>query len=88
MIGLFVTALVGIYTIEDLWEKFGDTKMPVVRPLVTLFAGGSRQTDTFVVARPTKTLGCTCSLPHHRPHPRLHGFFQNPFHGLEPFRAR
>jgi dolichyl-phosphate-mannose-protein mannosyltransferase len=31
-IGLFVTALVGIYTIEDLWEKFGDLKMPVVGP--------------------------------------------------------
>jgi dolichyl-phosphate-mannose-protein mannosyltransferase len=30
MIGLFVTALVGLYTIEDLWEKFGDLKMPVV----------------------------------------------------------
>lgn len=29
MIGLFVTALVGVYTIEDLWEKFGDLKMPV-----------------------------------------------------------
>ncbi|PFH46089.1 glycosyltransferase family 39 protein [Amanita thiersii Skay4041] len=29
MIGLFVTALVGLYTIEDLWEKFGDLKMPV-----------------------------------------------------------
>ncbi|KZT43999.1 glycosyltransferase family 39 protein [Sistotremastrum suecicum HHB10207 ss-3] len=28
-IGLFVTALVGVYTIEDLWEKFGDLKMPV-----------------------------------------------------------
>ncbi|KAF8902817.1 Dolichyl-phosphate-mannose-protein mannosyltransferase-domain-containing protein [Gymnopilus junonius] len=27
MIGLFVTALIGVYTIEDLWEKFGDTKM-------------------------------------------------------------
>ncbi|KAF9053374.1 dolichyl-phosphate-mannose-protein mannosyltransferase [Panaeolus papilionaceus] len=27
MIGLFVTALVGVYTVEDLWEKFGDTKM-------------------------------------------------------------
>ncbi|TFK63763.1 glycosyltransferase family 39 protein [Pluteus cervinus] len=27
MIGLFVTALVGVYTIEDLWEKFGDTRM-------------------------------------------------------------
>ncbi|KAJ7746290.1 glycosyltransferase family 39 protein [Mycena metata] len=29
MIGLFVTALVGLYTIEDLWEKFGDLKMTV-----------------------------------------------------------
>ncbi|KAJ7183272.1 glycosyltransferase family 39 protein [Mycena filopes] len=29
MIGLFVTALVGLYTIEDLWEKFGDVKMPI-----------------------------------------------------------
>ncbi|TFK36464.1 glycosyltransferase family 39 protein [Crucibulum laeve] len=29
MIGLFVTALVGLYTIEDLWEKFGDVKMSV-----------------------------------------------------------
>ncbi|KAJ7720870.1 glycosyltransferase family 39 protein [Mycena maculata] len=27
MVGLFVTALVGLYTIEDLWEKFGDLKM-------------------------------------------------------------
>lgn len=30
MVGLFVTALVGLYTIEDLWDKFGDLKMPVV----------------------------------------------------------
>ena len=30
MVGLFGTALVGIYTIEDLWNKFGDTKMPKV----------------------------------------------------------
>ena len=37
MIGLFVTALVGLYTIEDLWEKFGDLKMPVVSPLTTLY---------------------------------------------------
>jgi Dolichyl-phosphate-mannose-protein mannosyltransferase len=29
-IGLFVTALVGVYTIEDLWDKFGDLRMPVV----------------------------------------------------------
>jgi dolichyl-phosphate-mannose-protein mannosyltransferase len=32
MIGMFVTALVGLYTVEDLWEKFGDLKMPVVSP--------------------------------------------------------
>jgi dolichyl-phosphate-mannose-protein mannosyltransferase len=31
LVGLFVTALVGLYTIEDLWNKFGDTKMPQVR---------------------------------------------------------
>ncbi|KAJ7074018.1 glycosyltransferase family 39 protein [Mycena amicta] len=29
MIGLFVTSLVGLYTVEDLWHKFGDLKMPV-----------------------------------------------------------
>jgi dolichyl-phosphate-mannose-protein mannosyltransferase len=30
-VGLFCTALVGLYTIEDLWNKFGDYKMPKVR---------------------------------------------------------
>ena len=29
-VGLFCTALVGAYTIEDLWMKFGDLKMPRV----------------------------------------------------------
>ncbi|KAJ7614913.1 glycosyltransferase family 39 protein [Roridomyces roridus] len=29
MIGLFVTALVGLFTIEDLWEKFGDVSISV-----------------------------------------------------------
>ena len=33
-VGLFCTALVGIYTIEDLWNKFGDLDMPLVRSLV------------------------------------------------------
>lgn len=28
-VGLFVTALVGYYTVEDLWDKFGDLRMPV-----------------------------------------------------------
>lgn len=35
LIGLFVTALVGLYTIEDLWEKFGDLRMSVVCPVFT-----------------------------------------------------
>ncbi|RKF58664.1 Dolichyl-phosphate-mannose--protein mannosyltransferase 2 [Golovinomyces cichoracearum] len=29
-VGLFCTALVGIYTAEDLWNKFGDIKMPKI----------------------------------------------------------
>lgn len=29
-VGFFVTALVGLYTAEDLWNKFGDHKMPKV----------------------------------------------------------
>ncbi|KAF7595129.1 Protein O-mannosyltransferase 2 [Aspergillus hancockii] len=27
-VGFFCTALVGLYTVEDLWNKFGDLKMP------------------------------------------------------------
>ncbi|KIK71186.1 glycosyltransferase family 39 protein [Collybiopsis luxurians FD-317 M1] len=27
MVGLFVTALVGLYTVEDLWDKFGDLRL-------------------------------------------------------------
>ncbi|KAM0471184.1 hypothetical protein ACHAPX_009527 [Trichoderma viride] len=29
LVGLFVTALVGLYTIEDLWSKYGDRRMPI-----------------------------------------------------------
>lgn len=29
-VGLFCTSIVGLYTIEDLWNKFGDLRMPEV----------------------------------------------------------
>ena len=29
-VGLFAMALVGAYTVEDLWNKFGDLQMPKV----------------------------------------------------------
>lgn len=29
-VGMFVTALVGLYTVEDLWNKFGDLRMSYV----------------------------------------------------------
>ncbi|KAF6747705.1 glycosyltransferase family 39 protein [Ephemerocybe angulata] len=35
MIGLFVTALVGVYTVEDLWDKFGDTRLIMSHPFQT-----------------------------------------------------
>ncbi|KAI9807529.1 MAG: hypothetical protein M1825_005469 [Sarcosagium campestre] len=59
-VGLFCTALVGIYTVEDLWNKFGDLKMPKVPEdlaaalrLWTLLTVGRNQIDyaSHVVAR-------------------------------------
>jgi dolichyl-phosphate-mannose-protein mannosyltransferase len=31
-VGMFAMAMVGVYTVEDLWEKFGDLSMPLVSP--------------------------------------------------------
>jgi dolichyl-phosphate-mannose--protein O-mannosyl transferase len=36
LVGLFVTALVGVYTVEDLWHKFGDLKMSLVSSFCAL----------------------------------------------------
>jgi hypothetical protein len=81
MIGLFVTALVGVYTIEDLWDKFGDTKMTFVSSLLS-----KRWLShlTYPSAKSSKALGCTHNVSHCRSYPRFHGFFQDSLLGAEP----
>lgn len=80
MIGLFVTALVGLYTIEDLWEKFGDLKMPVVSRSHSAFLRQSK----CLPARSSTALGRKNMLPDYSAHPRLYGILQNPLYGTEP----
>ena len=52
LVGLFVTALVGLYTAEDLWNKFGDTRMPVVRLYLALPWGRQGRMLTLKRRRP------------------------------------
>lgn len=52
MVGLFVTALVGAYTLEDLWEKFGDTRLTLVRTLQT-FSASSHFPLTYSMNKPS-----------------------------------
>lgn len=37
-VGFFVTAVVGLYTIEDLWDKFGDLRMSTVWATQRIYA--------------------------------------------------
>ena len=41
-VGMFVTALVGLYTVEDLWNKFGDLRMSFVSPCTCYVAVSGR----------------------------------------------
>jgi dolichyl-phosphate-mannose--protein O-mannosyl transferase len=65
-VGMFATALVGVYTIEDLWNKFGDLSMPIVslpkRRLLTL-------------ANVHQTLVCSYRLPDYPPFYGLRNLF-------------
>jgi dolichyl-phosphate-mannose--protein O-mannosyl transferase len=79
-VGLFVTALVGMYTVEDLWEKFGDLKMPVVSffssPADTSFLSHISS----IPANIFYALGRTSCRSNCHPSFGLHGLLQVTFH--------
>lgn len=69
-VGLFGTALVGLYTVEDLWNKFGDYKMPKVCLLasamraftLTPYRSSLPHTSPFASLASSSSLPlCTCS---------------------------
>ena len=72
-VGMFGTALVGLYTIEDLWNKFGDLTMPKVvhEPLMT----GQSLHD---IGRTCFTPRGSCSWTHRSSGTRLYVHFLGP----------
>lgn len=81
MVGLFVTSLVGLYTIEDLWDKFGDLKMSWVSFSEVLIF--SRTYDH--VARPSETLGGADRVSHRSPYSRVYDNLQDSLLDPQPF---
>lgn len=84
-VGLFCTALVGLYTAEDLWNKFGDLRMPKV----------STNYIYICVCGVNFIIGCfstTSSGSSHRidchPNSRVYVLFLGAFSGLGKFWTR
>ena len=74
-VGLFCTAMVGFYTIEDLWNKFGDTKMDPVcfeRSCYAMVHANTFVDHTWIPP------GCSSCRPDHYPINCLHAFFCAP----------
>ena len=84
LVGLFVTALVGVYTVEDLWHKFGDLKMSLVSSFRVYSRIAMNSTGT---ARPTLALGGPRCLSYRHPDYRLHDNIQDSLPHPEPFRS-
>ena len=78
-VGQFVTALVGLCVIEDLWDKFGDLSMPLVRSIQGSLADS--------LANIYQTLGRAHLMSDCPPILRLRGLFQNPLSHSQSIRA-
>jgi hypothetical protein len=73
-----------VYTIEDLWHKFGELKLS----LVSINLHNEDPCVTSALARSIVALGRSYFVPYHRSDPRLHELFQNTFLGSESLWPR
>lgn len=85
-VGLFVTLLVGAYTIEDLWDKFGDLRMPVVR--VSLSLSNVLSNAHLRTADLHQALARKRTLPHRLADVGLHGVLQAALYDPQPIWIR
>lgn len=72
-VGFFCTAIVGLYTIEDLWNKFGDLKMPQVS-----IGQSANQRNDWLTSRSLDRAGeaplCSCCRVDCHSNSGVHGF--------------
>lgn len=99
-VGMFVTAMVGVYTVEDLWEQFGDLRMPVVSHTCSLasvvdqerMTGGSDlehgKSQLKRTAHIHQTLDGPYLGPHCAPIHRLRRLLQDPLPRAQSLRTR
>ena len=69
-VGMFGTALVGLYTIEDLWSKFGDLKMP---PVSSMFLAQAQMLNR-ITDHARRTPRLPRRWPDRHPNDCIHGF--------------